>query len=41
MESIVTSLLGRYFELFIDGFQSNQLNISAMQGRVELKDVGK
>ena len=28
-----------YFELFIDGFTKDQLNISAMQGRVELKDV--
>ncbi len=39
MESIVVSLLGKYLELFIKDFRREQLNISAMQGKVELKNV--
>jgi hypothetical protein len=39
MESIVVSLLGKYFRLFIKDFQKEQLSIQAMAGKVDLKDV--
>ena len=39
-ESLVVSFLGKYLEMFIRDFRKEQLNISAMQGKVELKNVG-
>mgnify|MGYP002778702693 CR=1 FL=1 len=41
MESVVVSLLGKYLRLFIKDFQKEQLNIQALAGKVELKNVGK
>ena len=39
MEALVTSLLGRYLRLLIVDFSKEQLDIQALKGSVDLKDV--